>query len=175
MLPVGTAKRGTLQPFAIGERVGFPCVRSIHHPQASTPVGFSSVTVSGTTVGAPGPRARTLSLTVTPPVPDYVLTVANSPLSANVNQSGLFNGSVKSVNGYASSINLSCGTGAPPKCTVWPAPLTPTAGGAPFTVTAQSNLAQTYNFNLNATGTDFARKIALRAPNVLFAFHVHFL
>jgi hypothetical protein len=134
--------------------------------QTSTQLGSSSVTLSGTTTGAPGPKSRTLSLTVTPPVPDYVLAVSNSPLSANVNQPGTFNGTVKSVNGYTSTVNLSCGTGAPPTCTVSPTSVAPTVGGTPFTVTTQSDVAKTYNFNLNAIGTDSQ----LKSHSVLLTF-----
>jgi hypothetical protein len=123
---------------------------------ASTPTGTTAVTISGTTSGAPAAKTRTLSLTVTPPIPDYALTISNSPLSANLNQSGTFNGTLKALNGYNSAVNLSCGTGAPPTCTVSPASLTPTVARAPFTVTVQSNLAQTYNFSISGTGTDSA-------------------
>lgn len=122
--------------------------------QASAPVGGASITISATTPGAPGAKSRTLALTVTPPVPDYVLTIGNTPLSANVNQPGVFNGTLKALNGYNSAVNLSCGTGAPPTCTVAPASLVPTVAASPFTVTVQSNLVHTYNFNINGTGTD---------------------
>jgi hypothetical protein len=91
-----------------------------------------------------------------------------------VNTSGTFNGTLKALNGYASAVNLSCGTGAPPTCMVSPASVTPTVAGAPFSVTVQSNLAQAYNFSVSATGTDAAH-IAHATPvvfNSLFTFTV---
>ena len=69
------------------------------------------------------------------------------------------------MNGYASVVNLTCGAGAPPTCTVAPASVTPTAAGASFTVTAKSTLAQTYNFSVNGAGTDGAH-VAHSAPVV---------
>ena len=130
---------------------------------ASTPLGTTSVNISGTTPGAPAPKVRTLTLTVTVPTTDYVINIANTPLSANVNQTGTFNGTLKTLSGYNSVVSLSCGTGAPPTCTVSPNSLTPTAAGAPFTITVQSNLAQTYNFSISGAGTDSAH-LAHSAP-----------
>ena len=69
------------------------------------------------------------------------------------------------MNGYASAVNLTCGAGASPTCTVAPASVTPTVAGAPFTVTAKSTLAQIYNFSVNGAGTDGAH-VAHSAPVV---------
>jgi hypothetical protein len=91
-----------------------------------------------------------------------------------VNTSGTFTGTLTALNGYASAVNLSCGTGAPPTCTVSPASVTPTVTGAPFTVSVQSNLAQAYNFSVSGTGTDGAH-VAHATPavfNSLFTFTV---
>jgi len=71
-----------------------------------------------------------------------------------VNTTATFPGTVVAVSGYNSDVNLSCGTGAPPTCTVSPGSLTPTSTGAPFNITVSSAVAQTYSFNLSAVGTD---------------------
>jgi hypothetical protein len=97
-----------------------------------------------------------VSLTVTVPAPDYALTISNPTQSATVNQNATFSGTLKALRGYGSAVNLTCGVGAPPTCTISPASLTPTVAGTPFTVTVQSGLAQTYSFNINGTGTDAA-------------------
>jgi large repetitive protein len=115
-----------------------------------------AITISANTSGAPAAKTQSVSLTVTVPAADYQLTISNSPQSATVNTSGTFNGTLKALNGYASAVNLSCGAGAPPTCTVSPNPVTPTVAGAAFTVVTQSNLAQPYNFNVNGVGTDAA-------------------
>jgi hypothetical protein len=106
-----------------------------------------------------------VSLTVTAPAADYTLAISNSPQSAMANQSATFNGTLKAVNGYASAVNLTCGAGAPPTCTVAPTSVTPTVAGASFTITAKSSLAQTYNFSVNGAGTDGAH-VAHTAPAV---------
>ncbi len=141
---------------------------------ASTPPGTTAITISATTPGAPAPKTQSVSLTVTTISPDYTLTISNSPVSATVNTSGTFNGTLKALNGYASAVNLSCGGVAPPTCTVSPASVIPTVAGAPFTVTAQSNLALPYNFSVSGTGTDAAH-VAHATPvvfNSLFRFTV---
>jgi len=61
---------------------------------------------------------------------------------------------VTAFNGYGSTVNLSCGTGAPPTCTPSSAGITPTGGGAIFIISASSNLAQNYTFNIVGHGTD---------------------
>jgi hypothetical protein len=121
---------------------------------SSATIGTSTVTLSANTSGAPAAKTQPLSLTVTAPVPDYQLAVSNSPLAAPVNTSGTFQGTLIALNAYNSPVNLSCGSGAPPTCTVQPASLTPTTTGAAFTVTVQSNAIQNYTFNVNGAGTD---------------------
>lgn len=118
--------------------------------QASTPAGTFSVSIQGSVTNGPT-KTQTLSLTVTL---DYSLTISNSPLSAYENTLAVFNGMLTSLNGYNSPVDLSCGNGAPPTCTVAPAVVTPTPAGAPFTVTVSSNQCGQYNFNINAKGTD---------------------
>jgi hypothetical protein len=123
---------------------------------AGAATGTNVLSISATTPGAPTPKTQNVSLTVTIPAPDYTMVISNSPQSATVNQPATFNGTLKAVDGYASPVNLACGAGAPPTCMVSPASVTPTVAGAPFTVTAQSTLAQAYNFGVNGTGTDAA-------------------
>jgi hypothetical protein len=141
---------------------------------AGTSTGTFAVTISANTPGAPVAKTQALSLTVTAPKPDYILTISNSPVSATVNQSGTFNGLLKAVNGYASAVSLSCGAGAPATCTISPSLVTPTVAGAAFTVTAQSSSAQVYSFNINGAGTD-ASHVAHSAAavfNSLFTFTI---
>jgi hypothetical protein len=83
---------------------------------------------------------------------DYTLVISNPSLSAAGGGHATFNGTLTALNGYNSSVNVNCGAGAPPTCP--PTSVTPTAGGAPFTVTVSSNLVQNYNFNIAGRGTD---------------------
>ena len=141
---------------------------------SSTPLATMPITISATTSGAPAAKTQSVTLTVTTPTPDYSIAISNSPASATVGQSAVLNGTLTALNGYASTVNLSCGSGAPPTCTVSPTSVTPTIAGAPFTVTVQSSLAQTYNFSINGTGTD-ASHIAHSATasfNSLFTFTI---
>lgn len=86
---------------------------------------------------------------------DYRLAISNSPLTAFPNQTATFNGTASSVNGYASTVTLSCvaGTTALPG-TCFPAPSTVTpANNTPFTVNASGTVGD-YNFNVQAVGSD---------------------
>ena len=121
---------------------------------ATTPAGTTAVTVSADTTGAPAAKTQFLGLTVTVPTSDYSLAITDSPQTSAVGTSATFHGALKTVNGYGSAVNLSCGTGAPPTCAISPTSVTPTASGAAFTVTVQSTLAQSYSFSVNGTGTD---------------------
>ena len=122
----------------------------------TTPIATTAITISAMTPGAPAPKTQAVNLTVTAPMPDYTLTVNNSPLSAAANQTATLNGVLQALSGYSSAVNLSCGAGAPPTCTIVPASVTPTVAGAPFTVTMTSGVAQSYNFSINGAGTDAA-------------------
>ncbi|MGH9516489.1 MAG: hypothetical protein ACRD3P_12530 [Terriglobales bacterium] len=128
---------------------------------SSTPLGTSPVTISATTAGAPG-KTQTLSLNVGTS-PDYVLSISNPSITATVNSSAQFNGTLTALNGYASAVALSCGTGAPPTCTINPSSATPSTTGTPFTVMVSSNISQSYSFNILGVGTD-AAAIAHTAP-----------
>jgi hypothetical protein len=141
---------------------------------AGAALGTTGITISATTPGAPAPKTQSVSLTVAAPAPDYILAITNSPQSATVNHPATFTGTLKAVNGYASAVNLTCGTGAPPTCAIAPSSVTPTVAGASFTVTTQSNLAQTYIFNVNGAGTDAAHvaHVASGMFNSLFTFTI---
>jgi hypothetical protein len=89
--------------------------------------------------------------------PNYTLDVTPQSQTAAVNTAAIFNGTLQGTDCYNSAVNLSCGSNHPPSCTVSPSSLVPTvspASPAPFTVTTSSNVAQTYNFNIAAVGTD---------------------
>lgn len=99
--------------------------------------------------------------------PDFNLSALNSPLTVFVGQTATFNGTVTGLNGYASTVTLSCasGTTAPPS-TCTPSPFTLTPGNkTPFTVTA-GGVAQDYNFNVKAVGSDSSH-ITHTVPAVL--------
>ncbi len=87
--------------------------------------------------------------------PDFQLSVTNSPLTVNAGQTASFNGTAIGMNGYASSVALSCVAGltpAPTTCTPAPTSLTP-GTKTPFTVTAGGAVGD-YYFNVQGTGSD---------------------
>jgi hypothetical protein len=117
---------------------------------ANTTPGTFPITINGSVTNGPT-KTQTLSLTVTS---DYSLTISNPSLTALESTTAVFNGTLTSLNGYNSPVNLSCGPDAPPTCTAAPAVVTPTAAGAPFTVTVSSPQCGQYNFSILAKGTD---------------------
>jgi len=117
---------------------------------ANTTPGTFPITVSGSVTNGPT-KTQNLSLTVTS---DYSLTISNPSLTALETTTAVFNGTLTSLNGYNSPVNLSCGPDAPPTCTAAPATVTPTSSGAPFTVTVSSPQCGQYNFSILAKGTD---------------------
>jgi hypothetical protein len=119
----------------------------------TTPTGTFSVTISADSAGAPAAKTQTLSLTVTA-FPDYGLTVSNSSLAAVAGMQATFNGTATAYNGYTSSIKLSCGSNAPPTCTIAQSTITPTSAGVPFSVIVGSNVVQNYSFTIDAVGND---------------------
>lgn len=86
--------------------------------------------------------------------PDYSLNIANASLTASVHSAAIFNGSLTAANGYSSSVNLSCGAGAPPSCVASPTSAAPSSTGTPFTVTVSSSVSQAYSFNITGVGSD---------------------
>ena len=119
---------------------------------SSTPLGTSQITISASTPGGPD-KTQLLSLTVGA-APDYGLAIANPSLTTHVNTAAVFNGTLTSINGYASPVNLSCRAGAPSSCVVSPASVTPASLGTPFTVTVSSAISQAYRFNIAGVGSD---------------------
>ncbi len=87
--------------------------------------------------------------------PDFGISVSNSPQTIFLGGTATFNGTASALNGYASSVTLSCiaGSTAPPNpCTPSPLAMTP-ATNTPFTITA-GGAAGDYSFNVQAVGSD---------------------
>jgi hypothetical protein len=130
---------------------------------ANTPTGPFSIMVVGATAGGPN-KVQSLTLFINAAAaPNYMLTISNPALSALVSTTATFNGTLTSVNGYSSQVNLSCGAGAPPSCAAVPAIATPSTAGEPFTVIVSSVSAQNYSFNIISQGMD-ASSITQAAP-----------
>lgn len=100
--------------------------------------------------------------------PDFQLAISpNSAQTVFAAQTATFGGTVTEVNGYGSSIAVSCvsgATAAPSSCSSTPATLSP-ASTAAFTVTA-GGAAGDYNFNVQALGSD-ANHVAHKVPVTL--------
>ena len=163
------------QPASVSPTAGNPVPATMILNASSTSApGTSQITIQATTTGAP-PKTQPLSVTVGT-IPDYALIVSHSSLSAQVNATATFDGVVTAVNGYSSSVELSCGSGAPPACTVSASPIVPSGSGVPFTLSVSSPTSRAYSFNLNAVGTDPAtitHSVALSfsaMPNASFNF-----
>ncbi len=89
--------------------------------------------------------------------PDFQIAVSNSPLTAFQGTTATFSGTLTAQNGYNNSVTLSCVAGAnnpPSPCTPNPATLTPTSGGAAFSVAADTGTPNAYNFNVQGVGSD---------------------
>jgi hypothetical protein len=87
--------------------------------------------------------------------PDFALSISNSPLDIFPGQSGLFNGTLTEIDGYSSSVVLSCVGGAtppPPTCIPSPSSLVP-GNATPFTL-AIGGEAGEYDFNVQGVGSD---------------------
>ena len=119
---------------------------------AGTPAsGPTTVTISAMTAGAPAAKTQTFTLTVTGPAPDFAIAVAATPNATVVNQNVTWDGTLTAANGYSGSVTLMCTAGAPGTCAIAPSPLTPTAGGAAFTVTAGNPTPGTFSFTIQGT------------------------
>jgi hypothetical protein len=118
----------------------------------NTAAGTFPLSIQGSVANGPT-KMQPLSLAV---ALDYSISISNSPQTAYENAFAAFNGTLTSLNGYNSAVDLSCGPGAPPTCSVAPSVVTPDSAGAPFTVTVSSNQCGQYNFNVEAQGTDNA-------------------
>jgi len=63
-----------------------------------------------------------------------------------------FTGKLTAINGFSSPVTITCGAGHPATCTP-PAPVTPTAGGASFSVITSNNVTPgNFTFNISGTG-----------------------
>jgi hypothetical protein len=98
--------------------------------------------------------AFAVKIAATTPIPDYAMVTNGVSQNTTVNQPLQITGTLTSIGGYSSPVNLSC-TGVPPStCTPNLTSVTPTAAGAPFTITVSSAIAGTFNFTITGTGTD---------------------
>ena len=87
--------------------------------------------------------------------PDFQMSVANPTLTVFPTQTGVFTGTMTALNGYASSVTLSCGAGSTPTpsvCSPSPVTLTP-ASKTPFSVSTSSPVGD-YSFKIQAVGAD---------------------
>ncbi len=87
-------------------------------------------------------------------IPDYALSISNSPLTAFPSQTVAFMGTLTAINGYNSLVNLACASGPVSLTCTSPAAVTPTNAGVPFSVSVSNNAAGIVNFSIAATGTD---------------------
>ncbi len=118
---------------------------------AGTPLGGpTAVTISAMAVGAPAAKTQTFALTVTPAA-DFAIAVTASPNATVVNQNVTWNGTLTALHGYSGSVALTCTAGAPGTCGITPPTVTPTAAGAPFTVTLGSATPGTFTFTIQGT------------------------
>ncbi|HEY6339728.1 MAG TPA: hypothetical protein VIW68_14645 [Candidatus Sulfotelmatobacter sp.] len=89
-------------------------------------------------------------------IPDFQISIANSPQTVFAGQPVTYNGTLYAIDGYSNTVMLTCVAGTtnpPPTCTPPSNLLIPTAAGVPFTVTA-AGPAGDYNFNVQGEGSD---------------------
>jgi hypothetical protein len=101
-------------------------------------------------------------------VPDFQIIVPTSTLTVFAGTTPKFNGTVTALNGYNSSVTLSCTPGStnpPSPCTPAPATLTPTSSGTAFSLTTGSTIGD-YSFNLQGVGSDSNNTSQLAAINL---------
>jgi hypothetical protein len=99
--------------------------------------------------------------------PDFQISVPNTPLTIFPGQTATWNGTVSALNGYTSSVTLSCVAGSttpPATCSPSPATLTP-VNKTPLALSA-SDVMGNYDFNLQAVGSD-ASHITHQVPLTL--------
>jgi len=108
-------------------------------------INFSSSTITLTV------PAQSVTLLVVDAA-NFTVSVSNPVQTVLANQTATFSGTLTAFNGYSSPVTITCGAGAPSTCT--PATVTPTAGGAAFSITAGNPVGGSFTFNLVATGSD---------------------
>ena len=116
-----------------------------------TPLGNAHITLSAMAAGAPAAKTQTFNLTVTGPTPDFAITVAASPSASVAGQDIQWTGTLTALNGYNSSVTLTCIGGIPETCGITPPTLAPTAAGANFKVTLGSSTTGSFNFSIQGT------------------------
>jgi len=88
--------------------------------------------------------------------PDFQIAVSNTPLTAFAGTTPTFNGTVTAVNGYNSSVTLTCAAGStnpPSPCMPTPQNFIPASAGTPFSLTTGAAIGD-YSFNLQGAGSD---------------------
>ena len=99
-----------------------------------------------------GLGAKTATFTVN--VQGYTLVVGAAP-ATDPGVPVTFNGTLTSTGGYNFPVDITCqGVPAQVTCTPLTTPVTPTAGGAPFSVQASASAAGNYSFSIQGVGQD---------------------
>jgi hypothetical protein len=89
-------------------------------------------------------------------IPDYQINIPNLTQTVFPGQQATFSGTLSALNGFSSSVALSCaaGTTAPPStCNLNPTSVLPTSAGTGFTLTAAGAIGD-YIFNVHGVGSD---------------------
>ncbi len=119
---------------------------------AGTPQGGPSpVTLAASVAGAPAAKAKTFTLTVTQPAPDFTLAITAIPNATVLGQNVMWSGTLTALNGYDTTVNLSCAGAVPGVCAFNPSSLIPTPAGSPFTVTVGNATPATFPFSIHGT------------------------
>ncbi len=85
--------------------------------------------------------------------PDFQFGFNTTSQTIFPTQTATYNGTLTALNGYNSSVALSCTGTKPSTCTLNPTNLTPTTSGAAFTLTG-AGVAGDYSFNAHGVGSD---------------------
>jgi hypothetical protein len=85
--------------------------------------------------------------------PDYQISINDSPLILFPGQTRDFDGFVTALNGYSSTVDLSC-SGSLVPATCLSTSVTPGNPNPPFALTVENTSVQDFNFNIEGVGTD---------------------